>query len=477
MPITSGPRRAMFRRAFAISAVVLATGGLVLIKTPADGRTALRGAGFGLVADGKNAVAFRGEGARGTLSLSHTSVLSGASTPVYAELKLVADSPSGIHVRAPLALAVVLDTSGSMQGEKINDAKRSVQRLLDDMQDDDQIAFVRYSSAAEVVQPLARVRDVRASLASRIREIHADGGTNIPSGLQEGLRALNDADGKRVRRIVLVSDGLDSTKAQAEAIARSSFASGMTVSSLGIGLDFDESYMGGVSQSGHGNFAFVRDGSSIATFLKSELHETATTTVDNARVAIAIPPGMRFVSATGADATVENGSIELRLGSIFAGDERRVLIELASDGTNAGELRARATWNVIGGESASVAVPGLRLALTNDADDVARGRDNGVLASATSVTASKRQLEAASAYAKGDVALATTLTEQNEAELKRAMVAAPAMEPALSAQASSYSSQRKTFGAVKPSSAEGRAASKSAIGSDFDNLSRPSKKF
>ena len=100
-------RSAKLRRAFALSAVVLATGGLVLYKAPASAA----GSGGGtvrtfLAANGKNSVAFDAPGARGVLSLSHTKVLAGQTTPVYAELKLVADTGSGETVRAPISLAV-----------------------------------------------------------------------------------------------------------------------------------------------------------------------------------------------------------------------------------------------------------------------------------------------------------------------------------------------------------------------------------
>ncbi len=488
-PMSLWLRSSKLRRAFALSAVVVATGGLVLYKAPSsaafpnDSRPITRL----LTADGKSSVAFGGPGLRGVLSLSHTKVLSGQTTPVYAELKLVADSSETAPVRAPISLAVVLDTSGSMSGEKIEDAKRSVLRLISDMRDEDEIAVVRYSDTSEVIQPLARVGNVRSSLSARIRQLEAGGGTNIPGGLSQGLRALDEAgEGlnvpmgmkprARVRRIVLVSDGLDSTRAQAESLARASFASGITVSSLGIGLDFDESYMGAVAQSGHGNFAFIKDGGSLAGFLKRELEQTATTTVENVRMNLQLPEGVRFVSATGADASFDGQSVDLRLGSLFAGDERRVILELSADAVaGSSDLRASASWNKVGEASTSTSVPALSLVASNDAAEVERGRDGAVLASATSVIASRRQLEAANAYARGDVATATRLTAQNEAALGAALVAAPsAAAPALTAQMNAYSVQKKGFSSFRPQSAEGKSATKAAAAKDFDNLNRPS---
>jgi Ca-activated chloride channel family protein len=99
---------------------------------------------------GTNTTRFTGPGAHGQVALSHTKVLAGSGESVFAEVKLTADAADGVKERAPLALVVVLDTSGSMEGEKLERAKDSVQGLMRDMRDGDEIAFVRYSSDAEL---------------------------------------------------------------------------------------------------------------------------------------------------------------------------------------------------------------------------------------------------------------------------------------------------------------------------------------
>src|SRR5688572_24058163 len=82
-----------FRRAFALSAVVLATGGLVLYKAPDSNALTPRFSPpiVSAPATGKNAATFSGPGAHGTVSLSHSRVLSGQTTPVYAEVTLTAE--------------------------------------------------------------------------------------------------------------------------------------------------------------------------------------------------------------------------------------------------------------------------------------------------------------------------------------------------------------------------------------------------
>lgn len=465
-------RSQQLRRAFALTAVVLATGGLVLYKAPDSMALNSPSITRPLVADGKNATAFQGPGVHGTVSLSHSKVLSGTTSTVYAEIRVQADQGDAVKVRAPISLAVVLDTSGSMSGDKIRDAKSSILRLLSDMRDDDEIAMIHYASTSEVIQPLARVGNVRSSLIERVSQLQASGGTNIPDGLRAGARALDEAGRGRVRRVILVSDGLDSTRNEAEDLARTSFGRGITVSSLGIGNDFDEAYMGAVAQDGHGNFAFVKEGSSIASFLKRELEESATTTIENARVHLDIPSHMRFVSATGADALVNGDSVDLRLGAMFAGDEQRVVVELASDGNDA-SLSANASWSKAGtNDTLTAKIPTLSLVSTNDQSDVEKGRDGNVFASAVSVTASKRQLEANAAYARGDVATATSLAQQNMAALQTAAVAAPMAAPTLNAQMGAYAGQKDGFASTPPSSPKAKAMAKSGAAKDVENLRR-----
>ncbi|MFO0678357.1 MAG: VWA domain-containing protein [Polyangiaceae bacterium] len=475
-------RTPRIRRGLAASAVVLAVGGLVLVR--ADAHPSVPRAPFGGVTNpftgstntGTNAVTFKGPSLSGTFALGNTKVLAGGRRELFAELRLKGENDGRAKERAPLALAVVIDTSGSMEGEKIEQAKDSIVRLVRDMRDDDEIALVRYSDDSSTVQSLARVGDVRARLVDKIRDLRASGGTAIPLGLAHGIGALTEAGAGRVRRVILVSDGLDSSRAESERLAKVTFGRGITVSSLGIGLDFDEHYMSGVSESGHGNFAFVKDGATLARFLTKELEETAGTVVENTKVRVKLPAGVRFVRANGADAEATgDGELLVRVGSLFAGDERRVLLQLETD-LDVGQMRsidATASWNVVGRDAANVDVPQLKIAAVTDASEVEASRDVTVLASATSVRASERQVEASEAYARGDVRKAEALSAESVAELKRVAQAAPKpIADALAKQGASYDKDSAQFRAVAPSSAAGKAAAKSAVQMNKSNLTR-----
>ena len=465
------------RRGLAASAVVLASGGLVLFRADARPSPILTPVDPGVVLpSGANVASFAGPGVHGTLALGQSTVLAGTPQRLFADLTMVADRGAEQKEHAPLAMVITLDTSGSMQGEKISQAKSAITRLLREMKDADEVAFVRYSDRAELVQPLERVGFVRESLIERVNTLQAGGGTAIPLGLEAALRTLAGEASGRVRRVVLVSDGLDSSRAEAERLAASSFERGITISSMGIGLDFDESYMGGVARAGHGNFGFVNDGPALAMFLDKELKETAATTVEGATVRVVLPNGVRFVRASGADARPDGAGVDLKVGSLYAGEERRVLLELETsmtDGT-AAMISGNASWQRVEAGMAAANIPALQLVAVNDPARVDQSKDGTVLARAASVNASERQLEAAEAFAKGDQARADALIDKNIADLKAARAMAPApVASALGAQESSYEATKETFDTVAPSSTAGKFHAKAAAAKNWVNSTKP----
>ena len=392
MPIPSWLRSPRIRRGLAVSAVVLSAGGLVLFR--ASGGSAAIPIHTHEMTSTPTRAPFSGPGAHGTFSLSNSRLLAGGDRDLYAEVRFVADPGAGQRIRAPLSMAIVLDTSGSMDGEKMEDARSSVIRLIRDMRDDDEVSLVRYSDSASVVQPMSRVGRVRDDLIGKIRNLSAGGGTAIPLGLLQGMSTLEDAGKGRVRRVVLVSDGLDSSRAAAERLARESFGKGVTVSSLGIGLDFDESYMSGLSAVGHGNFGFVKNSGSLSAFLERELNETASTTIQGAKVRVKLPAGVTATRASGAEMrSIGDNEIELQLGSLFSGDERRVLIEMTAHmETDAKAFDGTASWNQVGGAPVEAGIARLTVTPTYEPTDVEARRDGEVMANAVTVVASKRRL-------------------------------------------------------------------------------------
>jgi Ca-activated chloride channel family protein len=395
---------------------------------------------------------FGGAGLHGRFAVSHGRLLASGTRPMHAEIRLRADEGSET-ARAPMAFALVIDTSGSMAGTKMDDARRAATALLDEMSDGDAVSVVRFSDDAEVVVPLGAVRDVRSRARAAIGRMRAAGNTNIARGLSAAVSELGRADG-RVKRVALVTDGRDTSGAPrdlASSLARREAEHGLTVSTLGIGVDYDDAYLGDLAAAGHGNYEFLRDASALARFLSRELRETARTTAQHVVVDLALPSGARVRDVWGATWESSPGGARLVLGALFAGDERRVIVSLDVAVGEPGStmlLRASASWAPVGGGRVSVSPSPIRIESVASARDVDVARDLSVIASVVSVESSRREKEASAALERGDAARALELNRQSREELDRAAAAAPpAVATRLRAQKKAYDRDAEVYSA------------------------------
>jgi len=104
----------------------------------------------------------------------------------------------------PLAVALAIDRSASMAGEKLTLTRTAAQTFLRELRPTDQAAVVAFGSEVEVVAPLSTDR---AAQDASIARLDAWGVTRLHDAVLESLRTLADARGRRA--LVIISDGLD----------------------------------------------------------------------------------------------------------------------------------------------------------------------------------------------------------------------------------------------------------------------------
>jgi VWFA-related protein len=108
--------------------------------------------------------------------------------------------------RVPVSLGLVLDTSGSMVGEKLTNALMAVDRFLTKLlSPDDEIFLYKFSNFPEMVQDWTTDR---ARLSRAIRRINASGGTAMYDAIAESVPMAQTGQ-HRKRAVVLISDGND----------------------------------------------------------------------------------------------------------------------------------------------------------------------------------------------------------------------------------------------------------------------------
>ena len=180
--------------------------------------------------------------------LARTKVLVGSDGQTSVALKLSAATlpAADTGVEMPVEMVVVLDRSGSMNGQKINDACDAVIRLADRLTPRDRLSLVTYANDVRTdAYRMTMDGTSRNSIIDAVHQIRAGGGTNLGGGLQRGIQIMQSNHEKgRQRKMILISDGLANqgiTDPQALArLAATAVAHGFSISSVGVGHDFNE---------------------------------------------------------------------------------------------------------------------------------------------------------------------------------------------------------------------------------------------
>lgn len=261
-------------------------------------------------------------------------VLKGGDGRVTASLNLTAARlPSTGHAPAQAAdLVIVLDRSGSMEGQKLADARRAIIRLLDRLSPEDRLALVTYSNGAQTRSPLVPMNQPnRRQLASALEKVHASGGTNLGGGLALGIGLLTGTgDMERQRRVILISDGL-ANQGVTDPIALGRMASAavgnrFSISTVGVGLDFNEMLLTAIADRGTGHYHFMEDPKVFARVFETELQATRHVAAADVTIRIPLAPGVRLVGAGGHPIGHEKDTAVIHPGNLLSGQSRTLYL-------------------------------------------------------------------------------------------------------------------------------------------------------
>ena len=114
-----------------------------------------------------------------------------------------------IQVKRPGIVNFVVDTSGSMAGEKLRQAKEGLTKALDSMAANNRVGFISFSDSVRAGASIAPLTENRFQIASAIDVIRADGGTALYDAVREGIRLVDTAEGDddAIRAVVVLTDG------------------------------------------------------------------------------------------------------------------------------------------------------------------------------------------------------------------------------------------------------------------------------
>ncbi len=261
-------------------------------------------------------------------------LLADGETTLYAIVRLgtVARPP---QQRGPVNVALAIDTSGSMEGEAIKAARTSAEKVVDSLADGDRLAIVEYNTHAELLLESEELSpSVREEAKKKIAAIVARGTTAMGEGLDMALGQVgNHFDSKGINRVVLLGDGIPNDPGRLEYSAKNAGQRGIAITTVGLGLDYDEVLMGKIATDSGGRYQYVESPDKLATFFKEELGRIDSVYGRHAVAALTAGPGVRIDGVVGG----QNGSSTyISIGDIARGDTRDIVVKLTVKPRKAG---------------------------------------------------------------------------------------------------------------------------------------------
>ncbi len=320
--------------------------------------------------------------------------------------------------RRPLNIGLAIDTSGSMRGQPMRDARDAALALVDSLVPGDRLAVVTFDSTANTVFPSTEldqsdIADVREKLST----IEARGTTDMRDGLAQILeQTIHHTSEEVTSRIVLLGDGVPNDKNLITNYAQQAGARGVPISALGLGLDYDEVLMGEIAQLSGGSFHYVEDSAAVVAAFRDEVLRLERLVARNTQLVLRGGPGIEIVSIMGQAQTPANAA-SVTLGDIAEGESRDVVVQLRSPGRRAGAtveiLDAVLSFQDATDEQGSQyeRTEFLGAAATMDDAEIAAGVNEEVMRAAENVDAAAATVQAIRMIRNNDYAQAAALLD------------------------------------------------------------------
>ena len=323
--------------------------------------------------------------------------------------------------RAKANVAIVIDKSGSMQGDNIDQARRAAVAAVEQMSDDDIVSVVTYDDSVHVLVPATKASD-RDSIRSKIQSIEADGSTALFAGVSKAAAEVRKfLDDDRVNRVILLSDGKanvgPSSPSELQELGESLSEEGMSVSTLGLGLGYNEDLMSRLALGGNGNHVFIEDADELVGVFEKEFEGVSSVVAKDIRFRLELADGVRPVKVLNYPSEIDGQIVELSLGQLYARQERYFVLEVeiptAGDDSRRELAQATVKYYNMQTKSHDRLSSDASVRFSRSQQEVDRSVDKKVLADCVLQIANEKNRMATELRDSGNVSEAKKLLEDN----------------------------------------------------------------
>ncbi|MFV0444482.1 MAG: VWA domain-containing protein [Planctomycetaceae bacterium] len=190
--------------------------------------------------------------------------------PVRSDFEKEKEKPS-------LAMVLVIDKSGSMDGDKIEMAKSAARSAVELLGQRDQVAVVAFDGETFLISEMQRATN-KAAIDDDIGRIDAGGGTNMYPAMEMAYELLSSANAK-LKHVIMLTDGV-SSPGDFEGMAQTMSSGKMTVSTVAVGEGCDSDLLENIARVGKGRYYLTTDPAQVPQIFAKETVTASKSAID-----------------------------------------------------------------------------------------------------------------------------------------------------------------------------------------------------
>jgi len=264
---------------------------------------------------------------------------------------LVTDQPQRLHVlleiiptemladvQMPLNFGLVVDTSSSMYGERIQQVKEAIKHVIDLLDDDDYISVIAFSDSTRTLVSSQQAHSLlnKEALKREVDKLSAGGGIVMAPAMRAGLAEIKKHwSPHRINRLVLLCSGQTEGALNCLKEAGSATRNNVPIIALGVGTDWNEDLLMEIGFKSGGQADYIDQAHDISQYFESTMQAMQSAVVQNAVLTLHLVDG---VIPLGYSLTSDQ-TITVSLGELEKDRGQTLLMELMLPVWQAGTYR------------------------------------------------------------------------------------------------------------------------------------------